>query len=98
MEEWIAEYWVYAALAAISGAIGATWKQTRAVRAGIRALLRDRIIQAYNYRMDAGYCPIYALTAIDDMYTQYKALKGNGAIDELMEKIQNLPTKKQEEN
>ena len=31
-----------------------------ALREGVEALLRDRIIQSYNHYQDKGYCPIYA--------------------------------------
>lgn len=90
--QWIAQYW----LGIVFGAIG-TWcvtlvAQNRAVKAGLRALLRDRIIQSYNYRLDQGYCPIYALSSILDMFEQYKALKGNHGITELVEKLKELPT------
>lgn len=75
-------------------------KQNDALKAGLQALLRDRIIQAYNhYVQDKGWIPIYAIYAkesIDACYKSYEALGDNGVIDNLMQQInelQNYPPK-----
>lgn len=72
-------------------------KQNDALKAGLQALLRDRIIQAYNhYVQDKGWIPIYAKESIDACYKSYEALGDNGVIDNLMEQInelQNYPPK-----
>ena len=64
---------------------------------GLQALLRDRIIQAYNhYVQDRGWIPIYAKESIDACYKSYEALGDNGVIDNLMQQInelQNYPPK-----
>ena len=61
---------------------------------GVQALLRDRIIQAYNHYTDKGYCPIYGLENVESMYRQYHALGGNGAITELVDRLKELPTER----
>lgn len=72
-------------------------KQNDALKAGLQALLRDRIIQAYNhYVQDKGWIPIYAKESIDACYRSYEALGDNGVIDNLMQQInelQNYPPK-----
>lgn len=72
-------------------------KENDALKAGVQALLRDRIIQAYNhYVQDKGWIPIYAKESIDACYKSYEALGDNGVIDNLMEQInelQNYPPK-----
>lgn len=72
-------------------------KENDALKAGLQALLRDRIIQAYNhYVQDRGWIPIYAKESIDACYKSYEALGDNGVIDNLMEQInelQNYPPK-----
>lgn len=72
-------------------------KENDALKAGLQALLRDRIIQAYNhYVQDKGWIPIYAKESIDACYRSYEALGDNGVIDNLMEQInelQNYPPK-----
>lgn len=72
-------------------------KENNALKAGLQALLRDRIIQAYNhYVQDKGWIPIYAKESIDACYRSYEALGDNGVIDNLMQQInelQNYPPK-----
>ena len=46
----------------------------------MRSMLKDRLIQAYNYRHDKGYFPIYARETFDEMYDAYHKLGGNGTI------------------
>ncbi|NCC87202.1 MAG: hypothetical protein EOM05_04975 [Clostridia bacterium] len=67
-------------------------KRLSLVEHGMQALLKDRIIQAYNHNIKQGYCPIYSLESILDMYEQYHALGGNGTITRLVAEIQKLPT------
>lgn len=72
-------------------------KENNALKAGLQALLRDRIIQAYNhYVQDKGWIPIYAKESINACYKSYEALGDNGVIDNLMQQInelQNYPPK-----
>lgn len=72
-------------------------KENDALKAGVQALLRDRIIQAYNhYVQDRGWIPIYAKESIDACYKSYEALGDNGVIDNLMQQLnelQNYPPK-----
>lgn len=67
-------------------------RENDALRAGVQALLRDRIIQAYNhYVCEKGWIPIYAKESIDACYRSYEALGDNGVIDSLMEQLIKLP-------
>lgn len=71
-------------------------KENDALKAGVQALLRDRIIQSYNHYTEKGWIPIYAKESIDACYKSYEALGDNGVIDSLMEQInelQNYPPK-----
>jgi hypothetical protein len=111
MKEWIIKYWIGVLFGLIttvgtvvyrklSHNMNTKFREQEAIKSGIQALLRDRIIQSYNYYMEKEYCPIYARENIDEMYTQYHALGGNGTITELVKKLKNLPTeiKIKEEN
>ncbi len=74
-------------------------KQNDALKAGLQALLRDRIIQAYNHYK--GWIPIYAKESIDACYKSYEALGDNGVIDNLMQQLnelQNYPPKNRGED
>lgn len=67
-------------------------KENDALKAGLQALLRDRIIQAYNHYVDGkGWIPIYALESINACYKSYEALGENGVINGLMEQLNDLP-------
>lgn len=67
-------------------------RENDALRAGVQALLRDRIIQGYNhYVCEKGWVPIYAKESIDACYKSYEALGDNGVIDSLMEQLNELP-------
>lgn len=67
-------------------------KENNALKAGLQALLRDRIIQAYNHYVDEkGWIPIYALESINACYKSYEALGENGVINGLMDQLNDLP-------
>lgn len=72
-------------------------KENDALKAGVQALLRDRIIQAYNhYVCEKGWVPIYAKESIDACYKSYEDLGNNGVINNLMQQLnelQNYPPK-----
>lgn len=70
-------------------------KKQEAIEEGIQALLRDRIIRAYNHYIEKGFLPIYAHENIEELYNQYHALGGNGTITKLIEKLRELPTDKE---
>lgn len=67
-------------------------KKTEAVQLGVQALLRDRLITEYNYRIEKGYAPIYAKDNFDNMWTQYHNLGKNGVMDDVHVKYMALPT------
>ena len=67
-------------------------KRLELVENGMQALLKDRIIQAYNKCVDRGCCPIYELDNIEKLYVSYHELGGNGTITELMKKVRTMPT------
>ena len=62
-----------------------------ALKEGVQALLRDRIIQGYNHYSTKGWIPIYAMESIDACYKSYEELGENGVIDNLMSQLRELP-------
>lgn len=105
MIAFIAKYWVEAIFGLMITALTAGFrylhKQNKlrsaeqdAVKLGIQALLRDRIIEQYNKWMEQKYIPIYALENVTAMYTQYHALGGNGTITHLYNELLELPNRK----
>ena len=73
------------------GRVKANDQKTEAVCLGVQALLRDRLIQSYNYHLDKGYAPIYAKENFENMWKQYHNLGANGVMDEIHEKFKELP-------
>lgn len=73
-------------------------KENAAIKSGVRALLYDRIVQAYvHYHDDLGFIPLDALRSIEEVYKNYEALGGNGVGKELFERLKELPTRKTKE-
>lgn len=66
-------------------------RENDALKEGMQALLRDRIIQAYNHYSDKGWIPIYAMESIEACYKSYEELGQNGVIDNLMKQLRALP-------
>lgn len=104
MLEWIARYWVEVLFAGIVSALTyllrlliKQHKEERTVRAALRAILRSNIIRDYNKYMERGYCPIYAMQSVEDMYGRYHELGGNGTITALVEELKELPHKQAKE-
>jgi hypothetical protein len=94
----IAQYWLEVLFGLILSGVGVSikmmFKQFKALKLGLQAMLRNSIIEQYNKYIDKEYIPIYALDNVTAMYTQYHALGGNGTITELYLKLKELPTKK----
>ncbi len=63
-----------------------------ATELGVQALLRAEIIHIYNKYMDRGEMPIYERENVAELFKQYTNLGGNGVIQELVEKLNDLPT------
>lgn len=67
-------------------------KEHQALLDGVRSILRDRLIQAFNhYYVNKHSLPIYAMENIKHMYIAYHSLGGNGTITELYKKMMELP-------
>lgn len=92
MIEFILEYWLQLMLTVLTTGFLAMGGMVLALFSGVRALLRDRIIYAYNhYYLDKECLPIYAIENVERMYKAYHALHGNGTVTQLVEKMRKLP-------
>ena len=58
---------------------------------GVKALLKNKIIEKYNYYKNLDLISIFDKQIINELYREYHNLGGNGIIDELMEYINALP-------
>ena len=67
------------------------WIQTRAIKRGIQALLRDRLLQGYKHYEQKGWADYEDKANIDNIYQQYHALGKNGVMDARHERFVSLP-------
>ena len=73
------------------GVIITTWVQTRAVKKGVQALLRDRLLQGYKFYRAQGWADENDRSNLENVYVQYHALGANGMMDDLRAKFLALP-------
>lgn len=77
--------------ALLMGVIVTTWIQVRAVKRGIQALLRDRLIQGYKFYRHQGWADEDDRSNLENVYTQYHKLGANGMMDDLRARFLALP-------
>lgn len=67
-------------------------RETGAIKDGVKALLKDRLIQGYkHYINDVGYADEHDRENLENVYKQYHALKGNGDMKDLRKTFRKLP-------
>lgn len=98
MTEFIIKYWLQvlfaAALGLLTKAVRKEMKDQKAIKLGVQAILRDRLIQSYNHHTEKGCCAIHDRENVLNMYNQYHNLGANGVIDGLVEEVMGLPVRK----
>ena len=72
-------------------------EESRMIRNGITAVLRDRIVQAYMYYESKGYLPLKERENIYMMYVAYHDLVGNGLVTQLYNELNELPHTKEDD-
>ena len=66
-------------------------KENNALKEGVQALLRDRIIEIYYHYTEKGWMPLDVRNSLEACYKSYEALGENGVIDDLVEQLRELP-------
>ncbi len=65
-----------------------TLQKIGCLEVGVQALLRDRMIQVYTYyRKNGRPVPQRELDSFESMFSAYKALGGNGYLDDVRKKF-----------
>ena len=93
MIEFVTNYGMELVCTALAGCVAWLFRQAVAYRAGMRALLRDRIIDRCNHYLTQDEIPVYGMENIENMYAAYSAIGGNGAAKKLVEEVRELPTR-----
>ena len=68
-------------------------KKEKAIEEGVQALLRNELIRRYREYETKGELSILDKENIEEMFTQYENLGGNGTVKQLMTELLQLPTK-----
>ena len=77
--------------ALLLGVIITSWVQISAVKKGVQALLRDRLLQGYKYYRAQGWADEDDRSNMENVYVQYHALGANGVMDNLHDRFLQLP-------
>lgn len=102
MPEWVTKYWLewlfgvaIAILTALWRSVSAKLKQQQvendALRNGMRSLLRSQIEGDCERALRDGYCGTRLRDSINDLYSSYHALGGNGTVTGIVEQVMHLP-------
>ena len=78
---WLTLFGVPGLFVALVGFIKVQLAQNKAIKEGLQAILRDRLLQAYKYYEEKGY-------------QQYHTLGANGVMDDIRGKFLALPTRR----
>ena len=100
--DWITKYWVEWGFGLLIALLGLVWthltrklKQAKAeqdaIKAGMLALLRAQLVNDYQKYSERGSAPVYARENFENVYKQYKALGGNGVMEDLHGKFFDIP-------
>ena len=66
--------------------------QNKATMLGVQALLRDRLLQAFNFYLARGWIEASERDNVDNMYTQYESLGENNGISDIYSQVRALPS------
>ena len=65
--------------------------EMEALKEGMCAMLRIKLIEQHDKWMERGTIPFYALENWAKMFSIYKKLGGNGVVDQMSKEIKSLP-------
>ena len=88
---WLIPFICCGAITWVAGFYG----KNKAMREGVRSLLRAEIIRAYEKYTERGYCPIYAREPLTRVYEAYHGMGGNGTGTDFYKKTIALPPEPQ---
>ena len=92
--DWLTLFGVPGLFVALVGFIKVQLAQNKAIKEGLQAILRDRLLQAYKYYEEKGYADADDRDNWENMYQQYHTLGANGVMDDIRGKFLALPTRR----
>ncbi len=88
---WMTLLGVPGMIVGLFGFVRLQMKQNRAVKDGLRAILRDRLLQSFRHCSAQGFADSDERQNFENMYIQYHSLGGNGVMDDVRQKFFALP-------
>lgn len=89
---WLTLFGVPSLFIALISFIKIQLAQNRAIKEGLQAILRDRLLQSYKDYEAKGYAEADDRDNWENMYQQYHTLGANGVMDDIRSKFFQLPT------
>lgn len=86
--EFMKTYWVL--ITFFVSEIGALFVFVKSIHRGTKCSLRNDILSIYDRCKKSKTITRYQLQSVHYTYTEYKKLKGNSFVDEIMEEIKNF--------
>lgn len=103
MKEFVIKYWLGVVFSMIITGFGVVIRgiskdkeEHKTIKNGLKALLRDRIIQQYDYYINKPFCPIYAIENVNAMFKEFDALGSDETIEGLVKELRGMPHKLKE--
>lgn len=96
MMDIIFKYWLEILLTTITSGIIYVFKEYIGLKNGLKALLRNEIVRIYETYSRLGYCPSYMKENANEIYVNYRKLKGNGMATSMINAINELPNELKE--
>ena len=90
--QWLCVLGIPSLIATVLGYVGVQYKQIKAIKLGLQALLRDRLLQAFNFYLARGWISASERDNVDNMYVQYEALGQNNVISDIYHQVRELPS------
>ena len=90
---WLSLLGVPGMFAALGSFICMQFRQNRAVKNGMKAILRDSLLRAYHACAGQGYATSDDRENFEDLYIQYHSLGGNGVMEDVRQRFLALPLK-----
>ena len=88
---WLTLFGVPGLFLALIGFIKIQIKQNTAIKEGLQAILRDRLLQGYKHYLEKGWADLDDRANMENVWKQYHALGGNGDMKDLRRTFRHLP-------
>ena len=88
---WLSLFGIPGLIAGMFSFIVFQLKQNKAIKLGLQAILRDRLLQAYEYYALRGWANYDEKQNVQNLYTQYEVLGPNGIMEVKHQEFIHLP-------